>query len=327
MQATSDNADFVNLPTTIPSGTFAPALSGNHIGTTMRLNVSQIKCFQRSPMEWYYRYHLRRVPRRADSSYFLTGRWWHELMERFFLTSDPLVAAEYGMEMLDKICEEMAPLPNSAIEIEKFRDEALRLLSLFHVMPGKFIPTSTIAVEQAIETHLPGTNHTLIGRPDRIIQMHDKFWHLQFKTISDRTSIPVFVQTRERDLHELVYAYLITGKYCTPDQFGGCYLHAIRKLSRKAINERPHEAFVQELIPISWSQVTDAICDIMDLADEMSDMSEGISRLIQNRDSDTNRFGNVLSPYYDIYSGRVSISDDRLFMDTPADPYETEGNE
>lgn len=289
----------------------------------MRVNVSAIKCFQRSPMEWYYRYHLRRVPRRADSYYFLTGRWWHEVMEKFYGSKDTLAIIGFGENLRSEIHDKLLDYPDGPLVAEKFTDEAQRLLLLLRHMPGRFIPTDTMAVEQALEAPIPGTSHILIGRPDRIIRMHNKVWHLQFKTISDRTSIPVFIQTRERDLHELAYAYLITGKYCTPDEYGGVFLHAIRKLSRKAIGEKPETAFVEELIPISWSAVTDAMCDIMDLVSDMEAMASGEMRIVQNRDADTNRFGNILSPYYDVYTGRLSISDDKHFMDSP-DPYDVE---
>lgn len=286
----------------------------------MKVNVSAIKCYQRNPLEWYYRYHLRRVPRRATASYFVTGRWWHEVMQNFYATSDAFATAEFAVELRERLAAELQEYPEGVLESDKFIDETTRIIALLHALPNRFIPENTLAVEQPIETKLPSTDHTLIGRPDRVIQMKNKFWHLQFKTVSDRTPMKLFVETRERDLHELAYAYLISGKYCTPDQYGGVYLQVIRKLSHKAIIERPHEAFVQELVPIHWSQVTTAICDIADIADDMAQIASGNLRLIQNRDADVNRFGNVLSSYYDVYAGRVDIHDNVLFMDAP-DPY------
>jgi hypothetical protein len=145
---------------------------------------------------------------------------------------------------------------------------------------------------------------------------------MQYKALSDRTSMPVYIATRARDLHELAYAWLIVGKFCIPREYGGTYLNVIRKISAKAIKERPDSAFVQELIPISWLQVNDAIEDIQQIADDMEDIMNGVRPLVDNREADTNRYGNVMSPYHEVLYNRASIDDNNLFMDAPPDPYD-----
>jgi len=287
----------------------------------MQVNVSAIKTYLSNPTEWFYRYHLRRVPRRAPESYFSSGSFWHSLMEQTIHSGGTYDLTTWGSEKLEEILLRVSRYPDSLATIEKTRDECERLLLLLPNLPTRFIPSETIAIEEPIESALPGSPHTLIGRPDRIIKMHNKFWHMQYKTISDRTSIPIFIATRSRDLHELAYAWLICGHLrCPLEEYGGSYFSITRKLSRKAIKERPADAFVQELIPIDALAVHDAISDIKTIASDMQATIDGSRRLIQNRDADTNRFGNVLSAYFDVFREKVSLADDSLFMDA-TDPY------
>lgn len=285
----------------------------------MKVNVSAIKCFQRSQTEWFYRYKLRRVPRRPEEVYFSVGRWWHLAMEHLVSSGSLASTVNYADNQRLVIQAEINKYPDPGVYHEKFTDETDRLLTLMRQMPTRFVPKEVLAVEKTIEAKLPGGDHILFGRPDQVIKLHDKFWNLQYKTTSDRTSIPIFVKTRERDLHELAYAWLIAGKYCTPDTYGGTFLNIVRKLSTKAIRERPMTAFVQELVPISWNEVTRAVKDIGLIADQMDLIEKGETDPIQNRESDVNRYGNVLSPYYDVYTGQVSLFDDYLFMNVPGE--------
>jgi hypothetical protein len=55
----------------------------------------------------------------------------------------------------------------------------------------------------------------------------------------------------------------------------------------------------------------------------MRDILAGNKRLVQNRVADTNKFGNVLSPYWEARSGHISINDERFYRELPEDGYES----
>lgn len=290
----------------------------------MRINVSAVKAFQHDQLDWYYRYHLRRVPRSVPKAYFSVGSVWHIAM-----ASPPLIRLETFLNAASDMRKAWLDFQDSDKELIKFSDECDRLAALLTHYTERFTPDETLLIEQPLEYSL-STNRpqdipiTLIGRPDRVIKLHGKYWNVQHRTLSDRTPIPLYLATRERDLHELAYAALITHHFkIDRSQYGGTYMNIVRKLSTKAICERPLSAFVQELIPISWDQVNLALRDIVVTAYMMDGIINHNNAIIHNREADLGRFGNTLNPYYEARIGRISITDDAHFM-TVADPYATE---
>lgn len=284
----------------------------------MRVNVSAVKAFQHCQLDWYWRFVLRRVPRSAPAIPLSVGTCFHEYAARRsagFSHEDALPAFTAARNRV------LAEAPILIDWEAKFVEEITRLGGLLAHYKERFTIDDTLMIEEPIETALGGTTHTLIGRPDRVVKMQGRWWHMQYRTLSDRTPIGIYIKSRERDLHELAYAWLICGKFnLSPDEYGGSYFNIVRKLSAKAIKERPLEAFVQELIPLDWSQVIAAVSDIQQIAFHMDEVATTMSP-IQNREADLNRFGNVLSPYYEARAGRISIHDDAFFMTAP-DPYD-----
>jgi PD-(D/E)XK nuclease superfamily protein len=312
----------------------------------MDVNVSQILAFQRCELDWYFQYVNRRV-RRGWNVPLKIGEWWHLLMEHYFNafkgalhpdgSPDPITSAhDFGNLKIDEMVDEAreAGFETQAIE---FRSECIRLLDLFsNRWQLRFPPTSVLCVEEPVRRRLPNPNdplkdgeHFLVGIPDTVVEVYQKRWHLQHKTASDRTSMPLYIQLAQRSLHELAYAWLLEGggdfDHKDPlEDYGGTYLNIVRKLSAKAIALNAQSAFVQELIPLDSKQIWEAVLDIARIADRMALVRNGTKSPIDNREADTNRFGNVLSPYFDVKLGLASLRDDNLFTDatTRYDPKE-----
>jgi hypothetical protein len=157
-----------------------------------------------------------------------------------------------------------------------------------------------------------------------VVRYQGKLWHVQNRTLSDRTVMPVYLAAAERDLHELAYAYLIQRHFqIHADQYGGTLMNIVRKVSKKKLAEDPDAAFIQEFIPIEQHQVARAIEDIIRVADDMVAIIEGRRDPIENRDTDKGRFGNRLSPYFEVKRGHQVISDERLFK-TSVSRYDSE---
>lgn len=260
----------------------------------MKVNVSAVKTFLYDQLDWYFAYHLKRVPIRREPALEL-GTAWHQLMEEFARSGDR-AKAKAGVEPFE---------------------EAEYLLDLFDHYNERFQFDETLLIEAPLETQLLGGPHTLVGRPDRVVRYQSKLWHVQNRTLSDRAVMPVYLAAAERDLHELAYAYLIQRHFkLHPDQYGGTLMNIARKVSRKKLVEDPDAAFVQEFIPIDSAQVAEAIEDIIQVADDMEAIISGRRRAVQNRDSDRGRFGNRLSPYFEVRRGRQTLYEESSFKTT-----------
>lgn len=282
----------------------------------MEVNVSQILAFQRCELDWYYQFVRRRV-RRGFSVALSVGTWWHFLMESFFhLASrgevDKDVAAFRAMEELARMQREAIDLGFHA-ESADFAAICRDLLVQFDTHWAPRFPLSEIElVEEPIRRRLPDSPHYLIGIPDAVVISNGYRWHLQHKTMGSSIPLTVYLRASERSLHELAYAWLLEARAGVA--YGGTYLNITRKLSKKAQLEAPQSAFVQELIPIDHHQILDAINDISRIVSRMERIRAGTEPPIDNREADTNKFGNALSPYFEVKLGRESLDDDALFM-------------
>lgn len=287
----------------------------------MRLSVSDINSFLVCEWDWWAKTIQRRVPRRPAAELY-AGTFWHGLLAEAVKTGSKATALESAIPKMAEMREKIAAFGDEE-ETAQFVDQAERLLALFDHYSDFVADQETLFIETPLEAQLPywagaAGEHTLLGTPDRVLRTRDgKVWNVQYKTISDRTPIAVYVAAQERSLHELVYSFLIEQKLCLKDgDYGGTILNVTRKLSRKAIKERPETAFIQEMIPIRPEEVKRALGDIAVWADRMDAISRGHVRPTQNRMADLNRFGNALSLYWDARRGLVDLHDDRFFEST-----------
>lgn len=292
----------------------------------MRLSVSDINSFLGCEWDWWARSVARRVPRRPAAELY-AGTFWHETLATLIKTGSKEEAKEKALPRLAEMRDAIDAFGDPA-ETKKFVDQGERLLSLFDHYSDFVGDQETLLVETPLEAALPhwagaSYTHTLCGTPDRVLRTKDgKVWSVQYKTVSDRVPPAVYVASQERSLHELVYRFLIEQHLDLNDnEYGGTILNVVRKLSHKAIKERPETAFIQEMIPIRPEETRRALFDIAVWADRMETIRRGCNPT-QNRMADVNRFSNALSPYWDARRGLVSLDDDRFFEDAP-DRYAT----
>lgn len=286
----------------------------------MRVNVSAVKTFQTCETDWYYAYHLRRVPRQPQTA-LLLGTLWHTMMEYLARTHDRDASKRQAVLQVAETTRDLHLDPSvSPLFIDSFHKDVEHLYDLFDAYEERFTADETLLVEEALEMPLlrdgiADSGHSVFGRPDRVVRMQGRLWHVQNRTLSDRTPMAVYLAAAERDLHELAYAALICHRYSIAlEEYGGTFMNICRKVSRKALAERPQDAFVQEFVPIAPQQVRRALDDIIVVCDRMTEIAEGRRVPLQNRDSDKGKFGNRLSPYFNVKLGRDRLEDDRLFM-------------
>lgn len=289
----------------------------------MQLNVSAVKTYLRSPLEWYYAHHLRRVPRTLTVP-LEVGLVWHALMESFYSNGRfKDVALASGQDFYKSrrdAAVEAGFDQTSPDKFEKFIHDSDLIFRLFDIWTDPIPDAEIIAVETPIELPLPGMSHTLIGKPDVLIRWQRKLWHHQHRTLSDRTSMATYLDAAPRDLHELAYAWLIVhghGSGYAPSDYGGTYFNIARKLSNRRLTAEPEAAFIRQPVPLSWSQVLSAIDDLCQIADDMQAIVAGHRRPVSNREADRDRFGHYLTPYFRVYTGAQDIYDEKLFMTAP----------
>jgi len=282
------------------------------------LSVSDINLFLRCEHEWWCKCVRKRVPRRGDAALY-AGSLWHVLLAEYAKSQDKTKALETATGELARLRDELAVF---GIEktVEDFQKQADGLLAAFALYEDPTLGFETLAIETPIQARLPYrrlVQHELIGTPDRVVRAPDgRVWSVQYKTISDRTPPAVFVEMAQRTLHELVYAFLISEKYVLQEKdYGGTILNVTRKLSARGLRERPESAFIHEPIPIQWEQVSSALHDIATWGDRMERIALGLEPPTQNRTADCNRYGNVLSPYWEVRVGRARLEDDLWYMD------------
>lgn len=283
----------------------------------MRTTVSEVNLFQECEWLWWARYVKQRVPRRFDVAP-AGGTFWHSLMAKFTELKDKQAALEYVLPEMQRVRNQILGFGGTDKDVEDFQDLCDRLILLFDSYDDFVAKEKTLFVEEVFESKLPllgQLQHTLMGIPDRVIEMSDgKVWHVQYKTLSDRVPPHVYVAATERSLHELAYAYLITQRLNIPfSRYGGTILNVVRKISMKAIKMDTRKAFIQEMVPIQEDQVHAALSDIVRVADRMERIVLGVAVPIQSRTADTNRYGNGLSGYYDARRGLTDLDDDRFF--------------
>lgn len=288
----------------------------------MNLNVSDILTFQRCEHEWFCRCLKRRIPKKAEAELAI-GTWWHHVMSEFVRDPDQDRTSEKAIALSVQMRNELSRF-NEPEAVKTFQITIDNLLHLFTHYQDPLLSYETLLLEEPLRAPLPGRfqrarDHVLCGTPDRVVRAPDgKIWNIQYKTMSDRTPVPVFVAMAERSLHELIYAFLIMDRLgIQAHQYGGTYLNVVRKLASRAAREKPETAFVQEFIPIRYSEVERGLHDVAILGDRMDAIARGDLAPVHNRMADSNRFGNVLSPYFDVRRGYASLDDDTLFMDAP----------
>lgn len=278
----------------------------------MKVNVSAVKLFQWDQTDWYYTYILKRVPRTFAPALAL-GTLWHVILEDFAKTGSRESAKNAGAEAVSKAVSAHASDP--FFNHDEFLSECEHMFNLFDAYKERYQFEKTLMVEAPLEAQLLGGPHILVGRPDRVVRYEGKFWHVQNRTLSDRTVMAVYLAAAERDLHELAYAYLIQKHFqLHADQYGGTLMNIARKVSKKKLAEDPDSAFVQEFIPISQGQVTEAVEDIIQVATDMEDVVNNRRRAVQHRDTDKGRFGNRLSSYFNVKRGSGTLYDDTAFQ-------------
>ena len=278
----------------------------------MKLNVSAIKLFLDDQLDWYYQYVLKRVPLRSTTALDL-GTLWHLLMEELAKTGSRDKAKEAARTAFESV-------PRDHDFVKDYED----LLNLFDLyQEPKF--DEILAVEEAISTPVPTTDHVVIGRPDLVVRHNGKLWHKQNRTLSVQVAIPAYLAAASRDLHELVYAKAISEHFGeTLESYGGTFMDIARKgLSKKRMIEEPQSAFVQEFIPIDPKEVESAMFDIAQIASDMQEIIEGSRQPYQNRSRD--RAGwRYASDYLSVKRGQADIMDNRLFKHAES-RYEKEG--
>lgn len=227
------------------------------------------------------------------------GSTWHIAMETYLKTKDKHLAH--------------LEIDNHLIKLND-----LKVLAGWHAIEPAFNAWEwpdewqLLEVEKLIEYRF-GSPFELIlqGRLDGLVKWNGIYWHLQHKTLSPSTPLPVYFAYMQRDWHECWYEFACREAGYTP--YGGTILNIVRKLSAGTILKDPKSALCTQYIPRPWEIVKKAMLDLELIGNQLSVDRDFPGAILQNRSMCAGRFGNSLCPYLDVCNGVANLDDDSLF--------------
>jgi hypothetical protein len=297
------------------------------------VNISAVKDFQRCRLRWYYKWILNRVPRAVPRALGF-GKVLHIVFEEHF--KNPGMNMEEACDLVIKRtlaeADEMHD-QYAAAEVRAVVNELMGYVEPLTFFKDKFTFDETLEVEEPFEFYL--SNGVLVkGRPDRVVRYQGRIYHVQNRSIAAAKNLGMYTEIMQLDMHELIYAYYLRDKY--PDYpYGGTIFNLMRKLKYRGANGKilnePDKIFSQYIVMLHPAHMEQAYTDLIWITEEMirtikdaEHMDVAYTRMpAHSRDLNAGMFGNVKDPYFDVFTGKISLSDDRYFMDRE-DTYATD---
>ncbi len=195
----------------------------------------------------------------------------------------------------------------------------------------------TLEVEQPFIGWQLTSGARFIGRPDRVVVVYDKVWHMQHKTIAAQGAVDKFLILAGRSMHELLYGAYLSQKYASVGEYGGTIYDIIRKLKYRSkqvtkaeptgkILHTPGEIFHQSAFALDPEQQEQALDDLNAISVAMQRTMEAYlagMHIPSNRYFDQNNYGKGIDPYTFVMLDETTLEDDALFADRE-DTYEME---
>ena len=291
------------------------------------ISVSSIEDYQNDRLRWCYKWIENRVPRKVPTA-LKVGKLIHKAFEAHF--KNPNIPVYEALERL-------LPAPRTFLEPREQEevDQARGLIEPLQFWRDTYPVTETLEVEEPFEYFLT-SGAKLRGRPDRVVVVYDKVFHMQHKTAGASARIETFVLLATQKMHELLYGRYLAKKY-KGLRYGGSIYNIIRKLKYRSktvtkaepkgkILHTPSEMLFQQVIPIdpqSQEQAYEEANDLSVLMDRTMEMYLSDKLVPRNRQLDGGKYGNSIDPYTLVAIGEISLSDDTFFMDRE-ETYEVE---
>lgn len=305
--------------------------------------VSEINTFLVCPQFWHHQYVSNRVPR-YEAAALTGGKLWHKFIEQVLSGSAPEdVVKALSLEAENAITDlRVAGKDNTADEIETTWTCMLQAAPFYkEQFPGQTLAIETV-ISRPVGLLRTGEELSLQGIPDRIKLVNGFIVHQQTRTLSGSTPLTPYLKAAQRNLHELVYAWMIEPLY--PQPYFGTEMQIL--LKQKLFSDRkcpradtkwhtertrpdcdlchyegrivaqvrqPDEIMSQTMLPIDRTQIADAIADITRVVNIMREIELGMVEPYQNRQADLGKFGNKLCSFFGVCNGEESLMDEELF--------------
>jgi len=251
------------------------------------ISVSDLKLHVLCPMKFHYQYNLKRGIKREEPAQEL-GTLAHEIL-KLKLKGDP------GWEVLANSDCGVKEWPSIQAILKVWKpDERWKILH----------------VEE--ELRLPIGQHTLVGRPDAVVEWLGGYWHLQHKTIASSKPPAIFAEVQRTDWHECVYQRMLEEQGYTP--FRGTILNMIRKLALKNIVDDPMKAVEIAYLPRTNVEVDKTMSDIRHRLHRIYLEKSETWTIEKTRSACGGIFGNSLCQYKGVCDGWQKL-EDNIFSD------------
>ena len=296
------------------------------------VNISSVKRFHACRARWLIEWHLNRVPREGALPLNL-GKLVHVAFEKYLkgeVASMYFALTSTQKEWLDELAIRVQNGEINEAEAQEGLDASEALDSLIEPLTAwkdQYPIGEPLEVEQPFEFPHPDDPNVIIrGRPDRMAPVFGKLAHIQNRTLAAGVNFGLYSELAKRDYHELVYAWAMQKKY--PDwKYAGTLMNLIRKLKFRAkptkncpegkILHTLDEIFTQVMVPMLDNQISLAMSDLLKDAHEMQRVIHEWDKFhvlpSPNRKLDGGPYGNHIDPYFNVFTGKTSIYDDKFF--------------
>jgi hypothetical protein len=278
------------------------------------VSPSQIIAYRKNPLEWFFKYVKRRVPRLLYQEVAPTlGKRVHSFFERRLTGWSYTAALEAYNE--ETLADHAAYIAAGAKEkASRYKTEFRMMRNLLASWAPEF-EWEILAVEKDYEVACPLGPSRLVyihGIIDFIPRIGSKLWSGQHRTLNSNQNIDDYVRSRARNPYELIYNWVLR-KHYPNEEIGGTFLNLLRKTSIVRSMDYPQQYLHQQPVPINIETAFGYLASLSVDLIEMCKIAEGVSAPRDFPENDIDPYTRKLSPYFDVMMGKAHLDDDSLF--------------
>jgi hypothetical protein len=279
-----------------------------------KTSISEIQDFMRCRFRWWCKYVHNQVPR-EESPALKLGSFIHEIFE---------TQARLKKSMPDAISIVQHNWACHAAHTTDSYERDARLKALQSLNDfGEALEQwedeydcETLEVEEPFEYQLL-PDVIIQGRPDRVVLMNDRLWHVQNRGLAPGVNFGVYLELAKRHYHEHLYARALMEKY--PDHpYGGTIFNLVRKLKYRTKNgevKSLSEMFFQH--PMSIDPESSLHKNIIDSikyhCNAMIVLRKSDKPPAPNEFMNGGPYNNSPDVYFKVLIGEIELGDSRYF--------------
>lgn len=279
------------------------------------INISSILDFMSCRWRWYIKWVLNREPREVNGARDF-GKALHQIFEFHHKYGSMVYAIE--------------TVKNLYAENDSVLEEINKYAEVLTLWKDQYPIVKTLEVETPFEHPHPYDSSLWIrGRPDRVVVLWDKIWHVQNRGLAQNLNFDTYLELAKRHLHEGIYAWASRIKYPEMD-YGGTIFNLMRKIKYRGVPTKkdpdgkilrhPKEIFFQGLVAYPQSRSTEMLEEVLWYVNEMRRVKEEATKPFgqipkPNETINGGYYGGKIDTWFRLLEKEISLNDDKYFKD------------